>query len=310
MISKFLHDFDIYFANYIDILFKIDRHNNTEFIPIDESDGIFISRILENIVNVMHLQMYDDIEELFIESSDAVDEIEVLGGVGGYSAPEFDAMIDICTQFLSAINEWYKKNDKENVRLSHLEYMELLPEYKRLVISKFKKKIITDKAQLSVNVDERLELVADTKNNSSNNLKIFESLKYSFSSIPKLKWKNIRIELLSDSVIRFKIIDSDVKSLKFNYTDLGMRDKRKTDMPNRLWTMLTGLIEIGGNMPYSLFLAEKRYNRQKTISDLRNKLKEITGIKENPIIFNKSNGYTVQFKVKDSRPRSYHSDLD
>jgi len=202
-----------------------------------------------------------------------------------------------------AIKVWA---DKNKVKLPIFKTKVVLAS----MIKGFEKRIKKLVDEILLNKETLFADTTNTKSDSPGKSNSLGSLKKLFSSKSKLNWENIRIELLSDSVISFKTINSKKKSMRFHYTELGMSDKRKSDMPNRLWTALIGLIEYDGIIPYSALKFEKRSKIEKTISDLRNKLKEITGLKKNPILFNKTDGYTVQFKVKDNRPRRYHSDID
>ena len=152
-------------------------------------------------------------------------------------------------------------------------------------------------------VDDSTELDASKPNS-------LETLRKSISEIPNFTWKDLKIELMTDSVIRFKIINSKIKGLRFSYTDLGMNDKRKTDLPNTMFALLAGFIQTGGVFLLENIGFRNRSVIEKTISRLRGKLREITGIVGNPIPFNQYEGYKTQFTAIDRRPSRLRSDTD
>ena len=188
MISKYLYDFDKYFANYIDTLFRVDNNDNIEFNPVDDSDGIFVSRILWNLTNILPLQLNPDDTELILMVSDSVDELEVLGNISFFSAQEHEALNDICFTFLGAIEKWFSINKKEKSMLSHLEYLELLNNYKDLAISRMKIRLIDGKTKLKISSVEDTNTLNRTIETQNNMLKkIGRKVKYRLGRISKEK---------------------------------------------------------------------------------------------------------------------------
>ncbi|MBT5759081.1 MAG: tetratricopeptide repeat protein [Candidatus Marinimicrobia bacterium] len=136
------------------------------------------------------------------------------------------------------------------------------------------------------------------KNSSSNKSKEIKHLKAK-------NWSQVTIELVSDDSILVKA--PDFKTKRFNYTDLGMRDDRRGDMPNQLWLMIKNLAENNGVLPTDEMTYHRRGKIEKTIQRLRTHFKTLFGIGGMPINrFSKKHGYVTQFNIKDCRPTSYN----
>ena len=217
---------------------------------------------------------------------------------------------------LNAIKNWYVEKGRDLPdTVNPSERGGMVEGYKKRVLkyeseqlkkSKKRRSAIENEFAQTDSGDDSTEL--DTSKPNS-----LETLRKSISEIPNFTWKDLKIELMSDSVIRFKIINSEIKGLRFSYTDLGMKDKRKTDLPNTMFEFLVGLIEMRGVFRLDDIALKDRSMVEKTISRLRGKLREITGIEGNPILFIKypyPKRYETQFKTKDERPNPYRSDTD
>jgi len=114
-------------------------------------------------------------------------------------------------------------------------------------------------------------------------------------------WSQVTIELVSDDSVRVKV--PGMNSKRFNYTDLGMRDSRKGDLPNQLWLMIKNLAENNGVLPTDEMTYHRRGKIEKTIQRLRSHLRSFFGIEGMPINrYSKKHGYVTQFKIKDCRP--------
>ncbi len=121
----------------------------------------------------------------------------------------------------------------------------------------------------------------------------------------QIEWSNITIELVSEDSILVKA--PDFKTKRFNYTDLGMRDGRKGDLPNQLWDMIKYLAMNNGILPTDEISFRSRGKIEKTIQRLRSHFRTVFGIEGMPINrYSKKHGYVTQFNIKDCRPTSYN----
>lgn len=124
-----------------------------------------------------------------------------------------------------------------------------------------------------------------------------------FKDKPNIKWSDIIIELVSKDSIRVKAPKYPPR--RFNYTELGMKNYTRGDLPNRLWELLIILAEGKGNIGLDVLTFKNRSKIEKKISDLQNKLKNIFGLSDNPISrSNKKTGYTAYFIIRDCRGES------
>jgi len=136
------------------------------------------------------------------------------------------------------------------------------------------------------------------KNSSSNKSKEIKHLKAK-------NWSQVTIELVSDDSILVKA--PDFKTKRFNYTDLGMRDDRRGDMPNQLWDMVERLAVNNGKISVDEISLRERSKIEKTIQRMRTHFKTLFGIEGMPINrYSKKHGYVTQFNIKDCRPTSYN----
>jgi len=118
-------------------------------------------------------------------------------------------------------------------------------------------------------------------------------------------WPQVTIELVSNDSILVKA--PDFKTKRFNYTDLGMRDDRRGDMPNQLWDMVKRLAVNNGEISVDEISFEERRKIEKTIQRMRTHFKTVFGIEGMPINrYSKKHGYVTQFNIKDCRPTSYN----
>ena len=302
------------YIEYEDLIFKQIDEFLYEFKPISQQDSeywygnykdwIFASNILVAGGPKMHVPwqtlLGKDISFYRIQNEIKIAEAKVNAIIIWFKnqdlkPPEFDRIYTSQDEFMAmeAGYDIYIEN----------RYQEKLEKIKNKFSQKEKSSVL--KVNLNGKQSE-LRVGEDGKFYSSKSASL-KTLRENISGILNLKWRDIKIELMTDSVIRFKIIESGKKAIRINYTDMGMNDNRKTDMPDRLWIMLEDLIDNDGKTSKEQMKFLNRSKTEKTISQLRKKLKEVTGLKDNPILFNKTEGYTVQFKVEDSRTGSYHS---
>jgi len=114
------------------------------------------------------------------------------------------------------------------------------------------------------------------------------------------EWKEVSILRVSKDSI---LIKAGSFSNKYTYTELGLKDHRKGDMPNRIWLLLMVLAKTNGHIPYEKLTLDLRKKIEKSISDLRRLLKSLTGLSADPIHrFSKKRGYLTKFVIRDERP--------
>ena len=129
-------------------------------------------------------------------------------------------------------------------------------------------------------------------------------------SPPELKllerWSDLSVKLVSDDSIRIKI--NHERSQEYHYVKLGFDDKRRGLQTSNIrwkWIILLakydGCIRVGESEVLDF---EKRAKTEKGISILRNDLKSIFELNENPIVGAKRSGvfeYTCAFTINDLR---------
>ena len=111
------------------------------------------------------------------------------------------------------------------------------------------------------------------------------------------KWKDILIEIFSNESVKIKM---DGNSTTYTAIDMGFRDGRKGDLPNKQWDLLLALAESEGVLNWNSSNAKKGI--QKNIQVLKNILKNFFQIDTSPIHrYDSKTGYVTKFKLKDSR---------
>ena len=148
----------------------------------------------------------------------------------------------------------------------------------------------------STNIDSEIEGEFNHKiktNESLTKVKLFFDVK-------GLEWKNILLEIVSNSELKVKV--KDRKARRFTYSQLGLNDSRKGDMPNRIWKFIETFAKQNGHIPYDDLKFRSREKDEKRVSELRKLLKQWTSLNSNPITFSKKNGYQSEFKIRDSKP--------
>lgn len=126
--------------------------------------------------------------------------------------------------------------------------------------------------------------------------------------LEKIAWKDIRFEIMSDDSVRI-VIPNRKYSERFTYSEFGFKDRRKGDLPNKLWGLLILLSENNGLLNDLSFLT--RGKLEKDISRLRGHLKFMMGKSDNPIIFNKRDtSYQTVFLIRDKRGNAQKFGLD
>ncbi len=112
-----------------------------------------------------------------------------------------------------------------------------------------------------------------------------------------LEWKDLSIELMSMNSIRV-VIKKTKYSKRFEYAELGMKDGRKGDLPNKLWNTLVQFGKYNGLFENLSFTG--RGKLEKTISRLRVHLRNVFGLEGDPIPFiRKNRSYRTSFNISD-----------
>lgn len=112
---------------------------------------------------------------------------------------------------------------------------------------------------------------------------------------PKQNWQDITIKLYADNYLGYS--DFNKKLKKVSFSDMTLMGKRKNE-PNNVGGLLIGLSR-GIKFPPGI----SPLDSEKTlISKLRNVLKNLTGIEDDPFYaFNQDQGWKPKFKLIDDR---------
>ncbi|MCF6150414.1 MAG: hypothetical protein E3K37_17400 [Candidatus Kuenenia sp.] len=111
--------------------------------------------------------------------------------------------------------------------------------------------------------------------------------------IPKnTKWQDIEIVFINNHTINIKV--NRKFAGKKNYSEVGFKDER-TNKPIKAWDILIGL--CGTNGILRGFSHAQKPKIEKTISGLRDKLRQYFGINDDPIPYIKKEGYKTVFKI-------------
>ena len=112
-----------------------------------------------------------------------------------------------------------------------------------------------------------------------------------FPSPKNLNWEEVSMAFVSNETLEIRARNV-IK--KYHYAEIGFKDNRKVDTPNRLWLLLKEIFgsEEFGELSYDGKVIE---GAQKSISRLRTILKGIMSIEEDP--------FYPYWKLKAYRPR-------
>lgn len=111
-----------------------------------------------------------------------------------------------------------------------------------------------------------------------------------FPTPPGTKWGEVTITFVSNDSIEIRV--GNVRKV-FDFSELGLRDRRKIDTSNQQWDLLRLLALKGELKPVLLSLQ----GTQKKISRLRQKLRETFGIQEDPLPWTKHT-YSPAFTLR------------
>ncbi len=118
---------------------------------------------------------------------------------------------------------------------------------------------------------------------------------YRFPTPENTKWDQVIIEILSRDSLRVSV---GRVSQKYVALDIGFRDKRKVDLPNKQWELLCQMAESGGVINWSSSSASHTVGKQ--IESLNRILREFFGLSDNPISrYRKQVGWAARFRIVD-----------
>lgn len=130
-----------------------------------------------------------------------------------------------------------------------------------------------------------------------------------FQRSNNLKWDEVEMFLLSDHSLRIQV---RARQRTLTYAELGLADRRSTDKPNEVWTLIKGLSHYDGRIPLRNNLPPNISKQlPKYISRLRKVFKDLLGIQGDPFhSYQEHGGYHTKFSITDSRgiPSDVHTE--
>lgn len=120
-----------------------------------------------------------------------------------------------------------------------------------------------------------------------------------FPRIKGLRWEEVTLAFISDDILR---VSAHSTSKKFNYSEIGFLDGRMGDKPDTRWRLLIVLASQDG-LSWNSAVDQTTQNRaKKAISELRQRLKAIVGIDDDPFFpYKKKRGWQPRFRLEDRR---------
>jgi hypothetical protein len=127
---------------------------------------------------------------------------------------------------------------------------------------------------------------------------IFEDFIKKFPKIDSLKWNEVKITFISKDSLK---ITAREKKETFTFSQIGFEDKRKGDLPNKLWELLYLFAENKGIIDWSSDTSENlKRNMITNINRLSKQLKIIMQLKENPFYpYKQFKNYKSKFEISD-----------
>ena len=110
---------------------------------------------------------------------------------------------------------------------------------------------------------------------------------------PTRTWGDIQVWFLSDE--RVEVTDGSTV-LTFNYTEFGFEDSR-SGKPNSAWAMLRRFAENEGRLELASIEMVDRSQVEKQIQDVRRVLRHHFGLGDDPLPFQRNEGYRAIFKL-------------
>ena len=216
--------------------------------------------------------------------------------------------------------DWRERLDKEREEIDKL-VQRMIPDDPMGKFLKFIEELEMDgivpkrKSNLglsSKNIDSEIEGKSDLKGKTYGRLSRIKL----FFDVEGLEWKDISLKLVSNSELIIKV--KDEKAKRFNYSELGLNNIRNGNKPIRIWGTIKIISVLDGQISYdelrfkshSELDGKNRKYIEKSVSELRKFLKNLTGINDDPFNpFNKKIGYQTKFRIRDDRPYQYLDSL-
>lgn len=113
------------------------------------------------------------------------------------------------------------------------------------------------------------------------------------------QWKDISLVFLSKETVR---ITGPEFSKRFMFSELGFVDRRRGETPDSRWDTLRYLAQQRGILSWETTAASKQKNCiQAAISEIRRRLKRITGLDEDPFEdYRTCRAYRTKFTIRDN----------
>ncbi len=123
--------------------------------------------------------------------------------------------------------------------------------------------------------------------------------------IEGLSWDEITITLISFESIR--IAARDFKQT-YHFSELDMKDRRSSEKADSNWILLSLFAKKNGTVTYTDIDSTQKYSSpKKAVATLQNKLKQLIGLKDNPIDkYKRRVGYIAKFYIKNEVPFQFH----
>jgi len=114
------------------------------------------------------------------------------------------------------------------------------------------------------------------------------------------KWEDMTWTFLSNELVR---VEAKGISKKYNYTDLGFTDRRKGDVPDTRWAILSNFAKNNGEITWKTRITKKEKNTMTAaMRDIRKRLKKAFNINDDPFhSYRETNSYKTKFTIKDER---------
>ncbi|MDI6733384.1 MAG: hypothetical protein QME51_04595 [Planctomycetota bacterium] len=110
------------------------------------------------------------------------------------------------------------------------------------------------------------------------------------------KWGEITIQFVSNDSVKISV--KGIAPQRFTFAEMGFKDRRKGDLPNKLWEILKYLAKEKGSLSWDSDKAEPKL--QQNISRLRRQLKRFFVLKDDPFLSYKQVGkWKTKFKIED-----------
>jgi hypothetical protein len=113
------------------------------------------------------------------------------------------------------------------------------------------------------------------------------------------KWRDVTLTIVSKDSVK---ISAAGVSKRFMFNDIGFADGRRRDMPDRRWDLLLTLAQQNGNFTWKSRIEPLHRNRlQSAISEIRERLKQLTGLDEDPFEdYRACKAYRTKFAIRDA----------